>query len=104
MNTKFIWANQTRNDNATAPPIIVDKITVQGNASYQLIHQPDSINATDQNKNITVNTSQTQGPISIIDKEYPSPIDDVNFFNEPRPGNISMYNETIVSIGFEYLN
>lgn len=91
---ELMWVNQSRtNYNSTTPPIVLDKIYVQGNASYQLIAQHDSTISieSDQKQNESTNSLKT------VDKEFASPIDGVDFFNTERPGNMSMYNETIVS-------
>ncbi|KAL5275027.1 PLXDC2 family protein [Megaselia abdita] len=96
LNSKYIWANQTRNNyNSTVSPIVLNKIAVQGNASYQLIPQQDLLNSSviDSQHNITKNVlNDTLKPGT---KEFSSPIDDVDFFHTERAGNMSKYNETI---------
>lgn len=108
LNSKLIQTlgtNQTKNNySSTVPPIVIDKISTRenGSASYQLIPQHDSFNSNvtiDPNKNNTSSSTSSvlKDSLKIVDKEYPSPIDGVDFFNTERPINMSMYNETIVS-------
>lgn len=95
-----VWANQTQyNYNSssltttpspptTNAPLLLDKVSDSVNSSYQLVVNQEKKEVQSQDVNVPVNP--------IIDQEFPSPIDDVDFFNTERPGNMSMYNETTV--------
>lgn len=98
LNSKIIWPNQTLAIYiSTTAPKDFEKNTVQKNTIFQLLPQYELNDSTVNDPKNNTTASNIKDSVNIKDKEFPSPIEGVDFFNTERPINMSMYNETIVS-------